>query len=52
MTDDEECVCGHDEDDHDEKMGYCTARACRCVVYRTEEEWEEGAEELDFEHDG
>jgi hypothetical protein len=45
------CLCGHTEDEHDFDLGYCTARACRCVVFRTEDELkDELDDELNFDH--
>ncbi len=50
---DDDCICGHGFDEHNEQYGYC--ESCRCVVYRTMEELTEDSddpEELDLDHYG
>jgi len=57
MSDELTCMnpaCGHTDEEHDEITGLCLVPKCRCVCFRSEDEWEEDDEvdELDFsDHD-
>jgi hypothetical protein len=51
VSDESACICGHSLDSHDEILGFCTTRDCRCICYRTELDEDDETEELDFEED-
>lgn len=49
MTDEELCVCGHPEDEHD-GLGLCAL--CDCVAFRVDGEDDLDTEPLNFDDDG
>jgi hypothetical protein len=48
------CLCGHDDMSHNERLGYCEAKECRCICFRIEgdfaDEDPDDEEEIDFDH--
>lgn len=42
--------CGHTEDQHDPRLGFCEAAHCSCMVFRLEDDFADDDEgELDFD---
>lgn len=51
-----ECIkCGHGEELHEQKYGYCEVRGCKCVIFMSSDsefdDDDDGIEPLNFDHE-